>query len=186
MAKRLGNWTTAVNAAYGDPFGPERRRRSIIAVVTEQAPARPLRASIEIAASPSDVWGVVSDVRRTGEWSPECSRVVTVGGVRAGTWLLGVNRRGGVRWLTVSRIVGFDPASKIAWKVLTSGSLWTYRLEPTGNSTRLIETRETPKGVSGVARWFTRRFLGGQRSHDDELEAGMASGLERIKSIVES
>jgi hypothetical protein len=144
-----------------------------------------LRASIDIAARPADVWAVVSDLRRTGEWSPECSRVVPVGGVRAGGWLLGLNRRGPVRWATVSRIVHVDPAGEITWKVLTNGSVWTYRLEPAGTGTRLVETRETPRGVSGFARWFTERFLGGLCGHDDELEAGMAGGLERIRSIVE-
>lgn len=148
--------------------------------------ARPLRASLEIAASPAEVWAVVSDLRRTGDWSPECSRVMPVGRVRAGGWLLGVNRRGGVRWATVSRVTRFDPDREISWKVMTNGSVWTYRLEPVSGGTLLTEERQTPDGVYGFARWFTGRFLGGQRDHDDELEAGMASGLERIRSIAEA
>jgi len=148
--------------------------------------ARPLRASVEIAASAGEVWQVVSDLRRTGEWSPECSRVTPIGKVRAGGWLFGVNRRGGVRWVTVSRIVRLEPAREIVWKVLTNGSVWTYRLESAPEGVRLVEMRETPDGVFGFARWFTGRFLGGQRDHDDELEVGMASGLARIKAIVES
>lgn len=31
----------------------------------------------------------------------------------------------------------------------------------------------------------TRAFLGGQSGHDDELEADMASGLDRIKTAIE-
>lgn len=49
----------------------------------------------------------------------------------------------------------------------------------------MVKTRETPTGVGRVARWFTRTFLGGQRSHDDELEAGVARELQQIKAIVE-
>lgn len=154
--------------------------------MTETDSARPLRAAIEIAASPADVWGTVSDIGRTGEWSPECSRVIPVGRVSPGGWFVGVNRRGPVRWATVSRIVAFDVARRIAWKVLTNGSVWSYCLEPAGDVTRLIETRETPHGVYRFARWFTRRFLGGQRDHDAELEAGMAAGLRRIKQLVEA
>jgi hypothetical protein len=34
--------------------------------------------------------------------------------------------------------------------------------------------------------WFTRVFLGGQESHDDELSAGMVDGLGKIKDIAEA
>ena len=37
----------------------------------------PLSASVEVAASPEQVWEVVSDVRRMSEWSPECRRIVS-------------------------------------------------------------------------------------------------------------
>jgi uncharacterized protein YndB with AHSA1/START domain len=145
-----------------------------------------LRAEIEIAAPPAEVWKVVSDVRRTGEWSPECIRVVPVGTVRAGSWLVGLNRRGRVRWATVSRIRRFEPGREIAWDVRTNGSRWAYRLEPAGTGTRLIETREVPRRIGRVAGAFTRVFLGGARVHDAELHAGMARGLERIKTLVET
>ena len=50
----------------------------------------------------------------------------------------------------------------------------------------MVETRETPTGVGRVARWFTRTFLGGQLSDDDELEAGVARERRQIKAIVEA
>jgi hypothetical protein len=135
-------------------------------------------------ATPSVVWELVSDVRRTGEWSPECSRVVVIGKVRRGSWLLGFNRRRRVRWMTVSRILSFEPGHEISWKVLTNGAIWTYRLAATEGGTRVTEIRDTPQGVSGFARVFTRVLLGGQCVHDDELETGMQQGLERIKSAL--
>jgi uncharacterized protein YndB with AHSA1/START domain len=147
--------------------------------------SRPLQASVDVAAPPDVVWRVVSDVRRTGEWSPECTRVVPLGGVRAGGWLLGLNRRGRVRWATLSRVTRFEPGRQISWDVVTNGSRWTYRIEPTDSGTRITETRETPDGVKAVAAWFTRRLLGGTDVHDRELAAGMADGLARIKALVE-
>jgi hypothetical protein len=99
--------------------------------------------------------------------------------------LLGFNRRNRVRWMTVSRIVSFEPERELAWRVVTNGAVWTYRLEPTAEGTRIVETRETPHGMSGFARAFTEMLLGGQRVHDDELEAGMNSGLERIKHLAD-
>jgi uncharacterized protein YndB with AHSA1/START domain len=153
--------------------------------MTRQRLDRPLKASVEVAAAPPEVWRVVANVRRTGEWSPECTRVVPVGDVREGGWLVGFNRRGRVRWATVSRIVRVVPEREIAWKVLTNRSVWTYRLEPAAGGTRITETRETPRGIGRFARAFTRVLLGGQRAHDDELEAGMTQGLKRIKALAE-
>ncbi|WP_396327699.1 SRPBCC family protein [Jatrophihabitans lederbergiae] len=60
-------WFTSVESRRSNP-------------VTRQLEPQPLTASIDVAASPSAVWRVVSDVRRTGEWSPECSRVLPWGG----------------------------------------------------------------------------------------------------------
>jgi uncharacterized protein YndB with AHSA1/START domain len=150
------------------------------------AEPRPLTASTEIAATPDVVWKVVSDVRRTGEWSPECRRVVPIGRLGRSAFLLGYNRRGSVRWATVSRITTYRPEQEIEWAVLTNRSRWSYRLVPTAVGTTLHQTRRTPRGEGRFAVWFTCRFLGGQAAHDDELEEGMRAGLERIKAIVES
>ena len=147
---------------------------------------RPLNASLGLSAPPRDVWALVSDVRRTGEWSPECVRVMPVGGPRCGTFLLGVNRRAKVRWATLSRIHVYEPEHEIGWTVLTNRSEWTYRLEPQGSGTRLTETRRTPRGEGTFGVWFTERLLSGQAAHDDELEAGVRTGLERIKRLAEA
>src|SRR5206468_11396041 len=97
-------------------------------------------------APPRRVWALVSDVRRTGEWSPECVRVLPVGTPRRGTFLLGVNRRARVRWATVSRVRRYEPEREIGWTVLTNRSEWTYRLEPRDGGTDVTETRRTPRG----------------------------------------
>jgi hypothetical protein len=150
---------------------------------TEQSSG--LNASIEITAPVADVWRIVSDVRRTGEWSPECVRVRPLGRVRRGAFLIGFNRRGRARWATLSRVVRFEPDQEIAWHVLTNKSVWSYTLRPTERGCELTSARRTPDGVGRVAALFTSAFLGGQAAHDTELEAGMRSGLERIKALAE-
>ncbi|HEX2904529.1 MAG TPA: SRPBCC family protein [Jatrophihabitans sp.] len=137
-----------------------------------------------VEAEPAAIWRTVSDVRRTGEWSPECRRVIPLGRVRAGTLLLGFNRRGRVWWATVSRIVRFEPEREIAWKVLTNRAVWSYTIEARPDAAVLVQTRRTPQGESGFALAFTRLLLGGQDVHDDELEAGMLAGLRRIAELV--
>ena len=147
---------------------------------------RPLTARIDVAAPPAAVWAVVSDVRRTGEWSPECRRVLPLGPVRVGALLVGLNRRGRVHWATLSRVTAYAPEREIGWRVLTNGAEWRYELRPEGAGTSVVQTRRTPRGEGRFALWFTRAFLGGQVDHDTELERGMADGLEKIRAIAEA
>ena len=154
--------------------------------MARQVQPQPLTASIEVAAPPAAVWRVVSDVRRTGEWSPECRRVVPLGPLRLGTLLIGVNRRDRVRWTTVSRVISCDVGREIGWRVLTNRSEWRYQLQPGPGGTVITQTRRTPRGEGRFALWFTRALLGGQAPHDAELAEGMVCGLERIRDLVEA
>jgi hypothetical protein len=99
--------------------------------------------------------------------------------------LLGLNHRERVRWATVSRVTSFAPGREIGWVVLTNRAEWRYELRPSATGTSITQTRRTPRGEGRFALWFTRVLLGGQASHDAELERGMADGLRRIQAIVE-
>lgn len=147
---------------------------------------RPLAATIEIAAPPEAVWRVVADVRRTGEWSPECRKVLARGTIGAGSRFVGINRRGFVAWPTTAKVVRFEPGRAIAWRVAENGSTWSYELEPTAGGTRLTERREAPTGVTWLSSAFTTALLGGNEGHSQELEEGMRAGLVTIKGIVEA
>ena len=153
--------------------------------MTTPVTARPLNASVEIAAPLASVWAIVSDVRRTREWSPECRRVVPFGTVEVGRLFLGVNRRGLVTWATLSRITTYQVEREIGWLVLTNRAEWSYLLQAAGDGTRVTQTRRTPRGVASVATSFAKHLLGGVSGHDDELEAGMHAGLRRIKEIAD-
>jgi hypothetical protein len=112
--------------------------------------------------------------------------VTPLGQIRKGALMLGRNRRGRVRWITLSRIDEYAPGVAIGWTVLTNRSQWRYELRPVAGGTAVKQTRLTPRGEGRFALWFTRVFLQGQAQHDDELEAGMLAGLQRIKAIVAS
>jgi uncharacterized protein YndB with AHSA1/START domain len=149
--------------------------------------AAALEADIEIEAPPEQVWTVVSDLARMGEWSPECRRVIVFGSPREGAHLVGLNRRRWAMWPTNSRIVRYEPGRAIAWKVFTNRSTWSYELEPIeGGRTRLIERRDMPtEGLPPFAAFFAKVFLDGVDNHDGELQEGMRATLDRIKSEVE-
>lgn len=152
------------------------------------ASARQLEASIYVDASAEAVWQLVSDIRRTGEWSPECLRVVVWGrgAVRRGTRFTGFNRRKLVWWPTSSRIHRYDEGRAIGWTVYEHRARWSYELGAEGEGTRLTERREMPHGESRLADAFGGTLLGGVDSHTDELVEGMHTTLQRIKPMAEA
>lgn len=150
-------------------------------------PSPPLEASVDIATPRPAVWAVVSDLRRMGEWSPECLRMRVLGAPRDGAWALGLNRRRLVVWPTTSRITRWEPERAVAWRVLESGAEWTYELQSTPGGTRLTERRTLPPaGMHRFAGAFARVFLGGASTHDAELLDGMRTTLLRIQAAVEA
>jgi len=150
----------------------------------------PLSETIRISAPPQRVWEVVSDLRRMGEWSPECRKVILWGkarrdGVRLRSWFTGINRRKYVIWSTTSRVHRYDEGRAIGWKVIDSGARWSYELAPEGAGTVLTEARAMPARVPLRAAAFAKVFLGGYAGHDVELRDGMRTTLQRIKAEAE-
>ena len=145
-----------------------------------------IEGSIEIDAPPSRVWEVVSDLRRMGEWSPQCKKMIIRGGeVKQGTRTINVNRQGWKVWPTRSYVKVFEPERELALKIAENGTVWTYELEPTATGTRLTEHRTTPDGVSSLSNMLTKNVLGGTENFEAELEEGIAETLRHIKAAAE-
>ncbi|MGB6181317.1 MAG: SRPBCC family protein [Rhodococcus sp. (in: high G+C Gram-positive bacteria)] len=147
--------------------------------------ATPLSAIIDIDAAPSDVWAVVSDLKRMGEWSPQCAAMKVFGPVRAGTRTVNVNRRGRLVWATSAKVVRFEPERLLAFRIVENRTVWSYYLEPTDTGTRLTERREAPGGTSKVSDALIKIALGGATKFEAELERGMNATLSKIKAAAE-
>ncbi|MBM9463271.1 SRPBCC family protein [Aeromicrobium sp. YIM 150415] len=144
-------------------------------------------ASIDIAASPAEVWAVVSDLRRMGEWSPQCRKMFIKGGVvQRGTSTVNINRQGPLVWPTRSVVTEFVPEQRLQFVVRENKTRWTFELEATPEGTRLTESRTTPKGVSDLSNLLTRRVLGGTERFEDGLQSGIHQTLRRIKDAAEA
>ncbi|MCG6496420.1 SRPBCC family protein [Kitasatospora sp. A2-31] len=93
--------------------------------------------SISVAAAPAAVYRAVSEVRRMGEWSPECRAVwARRGPLRRGERFVGFNRRGLYVWFTTSRVTVADQDREFAFRVDSFGlpiAEWGYRFEPDGD-----------------------------------------------------
>jgi len=149
---------------------------------------RELRAEADVAAPPEQVWALLTDFSRMPDWSPELVRMLPLrrGGLRVGQWYLGVNRRKAVIWPTRSVVAEVEPVRALAWDTRSSGARWIWELEAAAGGTRVVHRRPVPRRLTGLSRAFAAAFLGGTTEHADELEAGMAETVARLKSAAES
>jgi hypothetical protein len=111
--------------------------------------AASLRASgsVTIARSPEDVYDMVADITRMGEWSPACrgGRWDDGSGPRTGAWFTGVNAARDREYETRNEIVVASRPHEIAW--VAGGAdegwaRWGYQLEPTPEGTIVTESWE--------------------------------------------
>lgn len=142
-------------------------------------------AEIDIAAPPEEVWDLVADVTRMGEWSPECFRCSWVGGAdgpRPGARFRGWNRHGPLRWPTTSVVEEAERGEVFSFVTKESAATWAYRFTGTPDGgTHLVETR-TDGDKPLVARVFFRIVPGRAERQRD----GMVQTLQRLKATAES
>ena len=144
-------------------------------------------AQVHVEAAPDIVYGVVSDVTRMGEWSPEttkCEWLDGATGPAVGARFKGSNKRGPARWSTKPKVVVAAPGREFAFEVDTDVR-WTYRFDAEGSGTKLTESFEMLRDI----RWyyaFAERWVMGIKDRRADLERGMAETLQRIKQVVES
>ena len=144
-----------------------------------------LQAQIDIDAPASTVWGLISDLRRMPEWSPQCRWTKTFGPLRQGMRSININRRNRLFWPTTSTVVEVIPETKLAFRVDANNTIWSYELQPTGEGTRLIESRHAENGVTAVSKLTVNALLGGTTNFERELLEGMNSSLAKIKAAAE-
>ena len=144
-----------------------------------------LQAQVDIDAPPAKVWALISDFRRMPEWSPQCRWMRCFGPLRPGARTLNLNRRNRLYWTTTSTVVEVIPEKKLAFRVNTNHTIWTYELEPQGQGTRVIESRHAENGVTAVSSLSVNTLMGGTAKFERELVDGMNASLANIKAAAE-
>ena len=149
-------------------------------------------AQVYIAAPPEEVFRLISDVTRMGEWSPECRRCDWIGesvGPVAGARFRGRNRRGWLRWGMQCRVTEVEPGRAFAFETVPfapfrgkAQTRWRYEMEPEGNGTVLKESFEVLWFVSMIVRLG----FGGSTARQAQLETGVQDTLARIKEVAEA
>ncbi|HEX4063440.1 MAG TPA: SRPBCC family protein [Streptosporangiaceae bacterium] len=146
--------------------------------------------NVHVAAQADQVWDLVSDITRIGEFSPETFEAEWLDGAtgpRVGARFRGHVRRNGrgpVYW-TNCRVVGCEPGREFTFAVTGPGNgtiiTWGYRLQPGDDGTDVTESFELADALPTRIYWA----LAGWARMRTNLD-GMRTTLERIKAIAES
>ncbi len=147
-----------------------------------------IEQSIDIDATPQAVWAVISDLKRMGEWSPQCKKMIIRGGpVTLGTKTININRRGPLVWPTTSKVVRFTPNEEIGFRITENHTVWSFTITPTDTGVRVTERREAPGGqTTKISSVLVDKIFGGSDNFEEELLLGMSETLGRIKKVAES
>jgi hypothetical protein len=150
--------------------------------------------SVLVGASPEALYDLVSDVTRTGEWSPVCTACwwdegssPAAGRATAGAWFTGRNETPERTWETRSQVVVAERGREFAFVVGEAWVRWGYTFEPADGGTRLTETWDFLP--AGIARFRERFGDDAQRQIDDRTRAaheGIPATLAAIKRIAEA
>ncbi|HEU4840765.1 MAG TPA: SRPBCC family protein [Ilumatobacteraceae bacterium] len=138
------------------------------------------------AATPEQVWTVLADVTRIGEWSHECKVASWVDGATTaavGARYTGSNRVGRTRWSRRNEILVADPARQLAWRTVPSAlfsdsTTWRITLEPAGSGTRITQTFEVTK-LNPVVE---RLIFAAMKAHRDRL-AALREDMARLGAV---
>ncbi len=126
-------------------------------------PINEFSAWVHIRASPDEVYALLADVTRMGEFSPVCTgcwwdadaSAANGGPAHVGDWFTGRNELPDRTWETRSQVVAAEPGREFAFMVGGAYVRWGYELVAEEGGTRLMETWQfQPAGVT----YFIERF----------------------------
>lgn len=150
-------------------------------------------ASVLVAGVPPErVWALVSDVTRTGQWSPENTGGRWVDGATGpapGAQFVGTNRNGIFRWWTSCRVTECVPGQRFAFDVSAARlpvARWDWSMCPAGAGTEVTLTWTDRR--TGPAGWVMRnggRLAVGATIDRAHVERNIAISLERLRTLFE-
>lgn len=175
--------------------------------VIDKTPLFELRADIWISATTEDTYAVVSDLGRSGEWSPEClggewvsGEPATVGAVFRGKNL----RRDDVVawaplirgvWHTECKVIAAEPGRTFQWMMLTHArddqeSVWGFDVGPAEGGCRLTHHFRMGTATAGIHKIVADLDETGRKNFVDDwtakLEQDLGHTLKRIKDVIET
>ncbi len=152
---------------------------------------RILRDSIVVSSSPETLYDMVSDVTRTGEWSPVCTTCWWDDEASAGepgAWFTGRNELPERTWETRSQVVAADRPHEFAFVVGGSFVRWGYTFAAGDEGTTTVtESWEfLPEGIAMFEEKFGEQAPAQIADRTRQAVSGIPTTLAAIKRVAES
>ena len=151
---------------------------------------RRYQESVTVVASAEALYDMVSDITRTGEWSPVCTSCWWDEEAQAGqvgAWFTGHNELPDRTWETRSEVVVAERGREFAWVVGGSFVRWGFTLVPAGQVTTLTESWEfLPGGIAMFEEKFGDEANAQITDRTHQALVGIPKTLAAIKRIAES
>nr|WP_225955015.1 zinc-binding dehydrogenase [Kibdelosporangium phytohabitans] len=187
-------------------FDDEGNRPAMTSSIVDTSPLFELSADIRVDATPEQIYAVVSDLGRSGEWSPECQGGEWITGEpsQVGSVFRGENLRSEdvvgwaplVRgtWHTESRVIAAEPGRTFRWMMLSYASedqesVWGFDIRAEAGGSVLTHhfrmgtaTAGIHKIVADLSEADRRRFVADWTA---KLEQDLADTLKRLKDVIE-
>ncbi len=144
-----------------------------------------VEVEILVDKNPGEMWDLITDVGRIGEWSPECVGATWLDGgtAQTGSRFEGRNQFGGAFRSTVTCVVTeADRPAVFEWVVLDPskaveqpGSTWRYELASSGSAgqTRVLHRFVHGPGRTGLSR--------GMEESPDQAESILRHRLDELR-----
>ncbi len=145
--------------------------------------------SIVIARPPGELYDLVADITRMGNWSPVCTACWwdEGAGPQVGSWFTGRNVLPDRTWETRSEVVAAERGREFAFIVNGSWTRWGYTFREVDGGTELTESWEFLPG--GEAMFAERFGADAEAQIAQRLElarTGIPATLEAIKQDAEA
>jgi hypothetical protein len=129
--------------------------------------------TVFVARSAEDLYDMVSDVTRMGEWSPVCKACWwdEGAGPSVGSWFSGRNVTPERTWEARCQVVAAERGREFAFAVRGNLVRWGYVFEPMPGGTNVTESWEI---LPDFPPYFAERF-------GDEAEAQLAERFEAAR-----
>ena len=145
--------------------------------------------SIVISGTPEDLYDMVSDVTRMGEWSPVCKACWwdEGGGPAVGARFTGRNEVPERTWETRSEVVAAERGREFAFVLEATRTRWGYSFAPVDGGTEVTESWEfSPDGVAVFEQRFGTDAEAQIDARYETARTGIAETLAAIKRVAEA
>ena len=144
-----------------------------------------MAAAVEVRrimeGDPKQVYELIADVTRMGEWSPESAGAEWLTGEpgTVGSTFRGDNRRPWMKWSTICTVIAADPGKRFAFTVQAAGrpvATWEFEIAPRAGGCEVTERTVDQRGLlykttSVLSTGLRRRSVRNRQTMQQTLDA---------------